>query len=100
MIPGSGVLCILGHEGRKRPRVPQRAQPISIRKGAVRRFCFGQLRSTGEKTNAHSQPANPQSAQAAGEAEQSTGDAGLPAEARRVHARLYDDPEEAELGPS
>jgi hypothetical protein len=34
----------------------------------------------------------------AGKAEQSAGHAGLPAEAQRVHARLYDHAEEAELG--
>lgn|SRR5690554_6289116 len=50
-----------------------------------------------EQANAHRQPAYSQAAQAAGKAQQSTGHAGVPAEAGRVHARLYNDTEEAEL---
>jgi hypothetical protein len=43
---------------------------------------------------------DPQAAQAAGEAEQSSRDAGLSAEAGGLYARLHHDPEEAELGAS
>jgi hypothetical protein len=49
-------------------------------------------------TNADDQSADCQAARAAEGAQQGAGSAGLAAEARRLHARLYDDAEEAKLG--
>ena len=47
---------------------------------------------------ADDQPADPQSAHRADLSQYGAGDAGLPAEARRLHPRLHDHAEEAELG--
>src|SRR5690606_9510841 len=48
--------------------------------------------------NADDQPAGPQGPHLAEGQEQGSGDGAEPAEARRLHSRLYYDPEEAELG--
>src|ERR1700744_6000286 len=56
---------------------------------------------TGMKTrnkNADSQPAYSQAARRQAEAQQGSGPPELPSKARSLHARLYDDAEEAELG--
>src|SRR5579862_4690197 len=53
---------------------------------------------TKRNKNADSQSAYSQAARRQGEAQQGPGPAELPAEARRLHARLHDDAEEAELG--
>ena len=50
------------------------------------------------KANANDQPADCQAAAPAEGAQQGSGPAGVAAEARGLHARLHDDPEEAELG--
>ena len=52
----------------------------------------------GIRLNADNQPADPQAADAGERPEQGAGAAELAAEARRVHARLYRHPEEAQLG--
>ena len=58
-------------------------------------------RSLGFRANdADNQPAHPQVAEPSEGAEQGSGARGMPAEARRLHPRVYDDPEEAELGAS
>src|SRR6266516_7081352 len=49
-------------------------------------------------SDADDQPADPQAAGGAAEPQQGSGAAGLAAKARRLHPRLYDDAEEAELG--
>src|SRR3990167_679965 len=51
-----------------------------------------------KRTNAYSQSAHPQASPAEAHAEQGAGPQGLPPASRRLHARLHDDPEEAELG--
>src|SRR5579884_1679043 len=48
--------------------------------------------------NAHRQPADSQGPQGQAREDQDAGARGSPAEARRLHARVHDDPEEAELG--
>src|SRR5215831_9065400 len=53
--------------------------------------------STLKAENADDTTADSQAPPPAGEAEQSTGHAGQPAEARGLYARLYHDAEEAEL---
>lgn len=51
-----------------------------------------------ERTHADDQPAGPQGPRSAEGQEQGPCDGTEPAEARCLHPRLYDDPEEAELG--
>src|SRR5580704_12400227 len=51
-----------------------------------------------QTTNADGQSAHSQAARGAACEEKSAGFAAEPAKARRLHARLYDDAEEAELG--
>src|SRR5215470_14031868 len=59
----------------------------------------GMARRKGMKAgDADDQPTDPQAAAAERLPEQGAGAASEPAEARRVHARLYDDAEETELG--
>ena len=53
---------------------------------------------TGSMPNANDTTAYPQTAQAAREATEITASAGLPAETRRLYARIYNDTEKAELG--
>src|SRR5471032_1098647 len=50
--------------------------------------------------DADDQPADRKSAHGTEVAQEGAGAAAVAAEARRLHARLYDDPEEAELGAS
>ena len=50
------------------------------------------------KTDANYQPAYPRRAEEGCEAQKDPGPAGLPPAPRRVHPRVHDDPEEAELG--
>src|SRR6516164_3167837 len=54
----------------------------------------------GEGQDADDQPADRKSARGAEVAQEGAGAAAVAAEARRVHARLHHDPEEAELGAS
>src|SRR5262245_5138730 len=56
------------------------------------------LIESARERDADDQPAYPQAARFASDAQQGPGDAGLPAEAGGLYARLYDDAEEAELG--
>src|SRR5215471_21747840 len=63
------------------------------------RFGVGAWPRKRVKANdADDQPADPQAAAAERLPQQGTGAAGEPAEARRLHARLHHDAEEAELG--
>ena len=52
------------------------------------------------EANADDQPADPQAAHRAALPDQGSGAESFAAETRRLHARLHDDPEEAELGAS
>ena len=71
------------------------------RASCVRRC--GPARCTAQKngkSNADDQPADPQAARPQAQAQQGAGVAALPTEARRLHARLHDDAEKAELRPA
>jgi hypothetical protein len=62
---------------------------------------FGASRELkGEGQDADDQPADRETARSAEVAQEGAGAAAVAAEARRVHARLHHDPEEAELGAS
>jgi hypothetical protein len=52
------------------------------------------------KANANDQPTAAESPHEAIVPQQGTSNASMPAKAWRLHSRLYDDPEEAELGTS
>src|ERR1700730_234767 len=62
------------------------------------RFSASRAKLKGEGQDADDQPADRNAAHGAEVAQKGAGAAAVAAEARRVHARLYDDPEEAELG--
>src|ERR1051326_4734787 len=54
----------------------------------------------GDARDADNHPADPQAAGGAARAQEGAGAAAEPAKARRVHTRLYDHAQEAELGPA
>src|SRR4051812_32591297 len=77
---------------RQRSGVRALGLAYSYRIGASDWFRFGLVR------NADDQSVDQQAAQADSGAQQGSGDGGVPAEARRLHARLHDDSEKAEFG--
>src|SRR5438445_10517442 len=73
------------------------------RAGSLRRICGpgdGPRQKKGEGQNADDQPADRTTAGSAEVAQEGPGAAAVAAKARRLHARLHHDPEEAELGAS
>src|SRR5471030_2399456 len=60
----------------------------------------GQARFRTDRADADDQSVDPQAAPAAAGAQQGSRAGGVPSKAWRMHARLYDDAEEAELGAS
>jgi hypothetical protein len=69
---------------------------LGARNAKVSGLATAQTKTKG--TAADDQPADCQAAAAAEGAQQGSGPAGEPAEARRLHPRLHDHTEEAELG--
>src|SRR5262245_36299941 len=79
----------MGEQGLRSSYLSSLDRELSLRSRAVSYFGSADANDTA---------VDPQAARCAGQAKQSAGDDGMPAKAGRLHARLHDDAEEAELG--
>src|SRR6185312_11765585 len=88
--------------GKSRARILRVLRTISQRSWCARMFVLygkgGREARNGRIRDADSQPTHSQAARRETQAQQGAGPDQLSAEARRVHARLYDNAEKAELG--